>query len=205
MENCKTGPLFWVDSADYGPTQGTAGALSWELTIKGKKFHSGLPHKGINAIELGTEVVTYLQKRFYQDYPVHAQEKVYNFLVGSSLKPTQINSAVGPNNQIPQSVVISGDIRVTPFYEVEDVMKSVEKYIAELDVASLPHQGFSRYVLDEEGVKTNGKATLKWLGHPYKVRDCACMFFVSFCFVVFCMFGFVCLFVCLVFGVVFVL
>jgi acetylornithine deacetylase len=45
-----------MDSADFGPTMGTGGAIVWELTVGGKLFHSGFPHKAINAIELGMEV-----------------------------------------------------------------------------------------------------------------------------------------------------
>ena len=42
----KDGPLYWVDSANFGPTLGTGGMCAWELTVNGKKFHSGFPHKG---------------------------------------------------------------------------------------------------------------------------------------------------------------
>ena len=47
---------------------GTASAAMWTLRAEGHLFHSGLPHKGINSLELGMEAVAYLQKRFYQDF-----------------------------------------------------------------------------------------------------------------------------------------
>ena len=35
------GPLVWMDSANFGPTLGTAGMCVWKLTVTGKKCHSG--------------------------------------------------------------------------------------------------------------------------------------------------------------------
>jgi acetylornithine deacetylase len=174
LDSLKSGPLFWVDSADMGPTLATAGAVAWEITIGGKKFHSGLPHKGINAVELGMEVIKYVQERFYKDYAPHEKESEYKFAIGSSLKPTQFNTAPGPNNQVPQSVVISGDIRITPFYDVDAVKASVEKYMEELDVTTLPSYGFSKYALPTEGATAaaKGTAVLKWQGEAYHGVAC---------------------------------
>ena len=41
----------------------------WTLRTEGRLFHSGLPHKGINSIELGMEAIAYVQNKFYQDFP----------------------------------------------------------------------------------------------------------------------------------------
>lgn len=49
-----------------GPTLGTGSVTTWSLTGKGKLFHSGLPHKAINAIELVHESMRVIQKRFYE-------------------------------------------------------------------------------------------------------------------------------------------
>ena len=48
---------------------GTAAVAMWTLLVKGRLFHSGLPHKGINSIELGSEAMAYIQRRFYEDFP----------------------------------------------------------------------------------------------------------------------------------------
>ena len=48
---------------------GTASAAMWTLRAEGRLFHSGLPHKGINSLELGMEAVAYIQNKFYQDFP----------------------------------------------------------------------------------------------------------------------------------------
>jgi len=45
------------DSADSQPCIGTAAAIQWTLKATGYLFHSGLPHKGINSLELGSEAV----------------------------------------------------------------------------------------------------------------------------------------------------
>jgi acetylornithine deacetylase len=65
MNSLKGGPLFWIDSADSQPCIGTAGNAQWALKCKGKLFHSGLPHKGINSIEMATDALNYIQEKFY--------------------------------------------------------------------------------------------------------------------------------------------
>ena len=48
---------------------GTASAVMWTLRAEGRLFHSGLPHKGINSMELAMEAMAYIQNKFYQDFP----------------------------------------------------------------------------------------------------------------------------------------
>jgi acetylornithine deacetylase len=86
----KAGPVLWIDSADSQPCVGTAGSITWHLKASGKLFHSGLPHKAINAIELASEAVKYIQDEFYKDFPAHANEDKWQFVCPSSLKPTQV-------------------------------------------------------------------------------------------------------------------
>jgi hypothetical protein len=42
--------------------------------VPGKLFHSGLPHKSINPLELLMDAVLEIQQRFYRDFPAHQQE-----------------------------------------------------------------------------------------------------------------------------------
>ena len=63
MDQLKNGPLFWIDAADSQPCIGTAGNATWSLKAVGKLFHSGLPHKGINAIEFAMDAVNYIQSK----------------------------------------------------------------------------------------------------------------------------------------------
>lgn len=69
MDQLKAGPLFWIDAADCQPCIGTAGNCQWSLKAHGKLFHSGLPHKGINAIEFAMDAISYIQSKFIVRYP----------------------------------------------------------------------------------------------------------------------------------------
>lgn len=72
--------------------------------------------------------------------------------------------ASGSINQIPPHASVSGDCRITPFYGVAAVAKSIEGYVAEInaDPSILPSHGpFSKYVLPGEDRK--GTLELKWL------------------------------------------
>ena len=51
------------------PSAGTATAMMWTLRAEGRLFHSGLPHKGINSLEMAMEAVNYVQTQFYKDFP----------------------------------------------------------------------------------------------------------------------------------------
>jgi acetylornithine deacetylase len=107
--------------------------MVWSVFVEGKGFHSGLPNKAINALELGMEVVAILQKRFYADFPRHPKEEEYNFACSSTMKPTQISVPKGGNNQIPRTCTIAGDIRLTPFYSVSEVKNRVDQYMKEIN------------------------------------------------------------------------
>ena len=171
LEDLKHGPLYWIDSANFGPTLGTGGVVAWKLHVSGKKFHSGVPHKGINAIELANEAMRYIQGRFYEDFTrFEEEEKKYKFNVGSSIKPTQISTPPGSLNQIPGECTVAGDIRFTPFYDPKFVTESLEKYVAEIDLGALPTFGASRFELPDEGLK--GVVRLEWLGEPYPGVAC---------------------------------
>mmetsp|Transcript_95449 Transcript_95449/g.267345 ORF Transcript_95449/g.267345 Transcript_95449/m.267345 type:complete len:219 (+) Transcript_95449:1-657(+) len=119
------------------------------------------------------EACNYIQTRFYEDFPPLAAEAAYQFPSGSNMKPTQIECAKGSLNQICPETTVSGDIRLSPFYEVEDVKDAIERYVRELnesDLELLPTKGtWSKYVLDEE-VTTQpnelrrGLVEIKWQG-----------------------------------------
>jgi hypothetical protein len=54
----------------------------------GKLFHSGIPQKAINPIELAMDALNEVQTRFYKDFPAHPSEAKYNFGTSSTMKPT---------------------------------------------------------------------------------------------------------------------
>ena len=47
----RAGLLYWLDSADFGPTVGTGGMAAWELQVKGVMGHSGMTQNCVNAVE----------------------------------------------------------------------------------------------------------------------------------------------------------
>jgi len=167
MDQLKAGPLFWIDSADSQPCVGTAGMVQWKVKAVGKLFHSGLPHKGINAIEMAMDSVNYIQQRFYKDFPKHEMEDKYNFATQSTLKPTQITCTPGSLNQLPPECTVQGDVRLAPFYDVADVRRALQSYVDEISanpsIIESPqfHGPHSKYSLPEEG--RLGKLELSWV------------------------------------------
>lgn len=156
LDKLKSGPLFWIDTADKQPCIGTGGMIVWKLRATGKLFHSGLPHKSVNPLELCMEALKEIQKRFYDDFPAHPEEARYGFATPSTMKPTQWSYPGGGVNQIPGECSISGDIRVTPFYNVKEVAKRIQEYVDDINanISNLESRGpVSKYILPDEDIK----------------------------------------------------
>ncbi|KAM2698103.1 hypothetical protein FF1_037528 [Malus domestica] len=163
LSKLKDGPLFWIDTADKQPCIGTGGMIPWKLHVTGKLFHSGLPHKAINPLELAMEALKEIQLRFYRDFPPHPKEEAYGFATPSTMKPTQWTYPGGGINQIPAECTISGDVRLTPFYNVEDVMEKLQEYVDDINenIEKLESRGpVSKYVLPDENLR--GSLTLSF-------------------------------------------
>ncbi|AES94440.1 putative acetylornithine deacetylase [Medicago truncatula] len=161
LNKLKEGPLFWIDTADKQPCVGTGGMIPWKLHVTGKMFHSGLAHKAINPLELAMDAIKEIQLKFYNDFPPHPQEQVYGFATPSTMKPTQWSYPGGGINQIPGECTISGDVRLTPFYNVKDVMKKLQEYVDEINenIHKLESRGpVSKYALSDENLR--GSLTL---------------------------------------------
>ncbi|RLN74243.1 hypothetical protein BBJ28_00000587 [Nothophytophthora sp. Chile5] len=178
----KKGPVIWVDCSDSQPCIGTAGVITWTLKATGKLFHSGLPNLGINGLELGMDAITKIQERFYQDFGPLPQEKEYNYSCPSTMKPTRIESSTNGLNQIPPWVKISGDVRLSPFYDMEDVCNSplsliakVKSYVADLNANITSLEGkrgpVSKYSLPAED--WNGKLELTFDSQYFEGIACS--------------------------------
>eukprot|EP01105_Mastigella_eilhardi_P010279 TRINITY_DN2402_c1_g1_i2.p1 TRINITY_DN2402_c1_g1~~TRINITY_DN2402_c1_g1_i2.p1 ORF type:complete len:408 (-),score=85.66 TRINITY_DN2402_c1_g1_i2:857-2080(-) len=160
LDRLKNGPVFWLDCADMMPNIGCGGMATWELVATGKQFHSGMPNRGINALELAWEAVSFLQKRFYVQFPrLKEKEELYKFECQSSMKPTTCtvpgNNAI---NQIPDKCVVQGDLRMVPFYDVKEVVASINSWVKELNdtnFAALESRGPSKY--------SGGKVAIRWI------------------------------------------
>ncbi|KAF5785249.1 putative acetylornithine deacetylase [Helianthus annuus] len=156
LDKLKNGPLYWIDSADKQPSIGTGGMIPWHLHVTGKLFHSGLPNQAINPLELAMEALEEIQTRFYKDFPPHPKEQVYGFEAPSTMKPTQWSYPGGGINQIPGECTISGDVRLTPFYNVSDVINKLNEYVEDLNknIEKIPTRGpVSKYVLPDENLR----------------------------------------------------
>lgn len=151
MDHIKAGPVVWVDCADMHPCLGTAASIVWHLKVKGKLFHSGLPHKGVNSLELANAACAELQDRFYAAFPARPEEARYKFMTCSTMKPTQIKCPAGSLNQLPPWIEVSGDIRATPFYEVSEIKAKLAEIIADMNenITSLKTWGpHSKYEIE---------------------------------------------------------
>jgi len=154
LDSLKHGVVLWIDASDSEPCIGSASALQWHLTAKGKRFHSGLPDKGINPLELVSEALMEIQERFYERFPPHEMERSYLFSNPSTMKPTQWSCTKGGINQIPPSATVSGDVRLTPFYKsnhVVDFLESIVKEMNDTKFSKVPTRGpCSKYELPDK-------------------------------------------------------
>ena len=163
IDDLKKGPLFWIDSADSQPCIGTAGNIQWKMEVTGKLFHSGLPHRGINSIEMGMDVISTIQSKFYSSFPRTAEEDRYNYTTCSTMKPCQISCTPGALNQLPPKCTLEGDIRLSPFYNIFEVKKQIEAWIAEINDQPEKietHGPHSHYALTGD---MSGSVKLTWL------------------------------------------
>ena len=163
LTHLQKGPVYWLDSADFGPTLATGGMAPWRLVVEGKVSHSGFPQDGINAAEIAFEATRALQRWFYEHYPAHPNEQLYGFRAPSSLKPTRVSVENDTLTKIPAKAVVEGDIRLTPWYSAQEVRDGAAAFIKNLDVHSLPAFGPSRYQLETNEV---GTIKLESIGAP---------------------------------------
>ena len=126
------------------------------------------------------DTITYLQQQFYNDFPKHEKENEYSYLTSSNFKPTQISCSSGTLNQLPAECIIQGDIRLTPFYDMNDVKIKIENYIHNINQnpsilqqpenCDIIHGPQSKYILNSnsgssssEGDVEKARIELTWL------------------------------------------
>jgi acetylornithine deacetylase len=129
LEALAKGPVFWLDSADFGPTLGTGGIAAWTLVAEGVAGHSGMPHNCVNALELGMATVLELATWFEQAYPPHPDESRWRYVSSSSLKSTMITCENRKATMIPAVARIQGDIRLTPFYDMGEALARANAFV----------------------------------------------------------------------------
>lgn len=174
LKRLANGPAFWLDCADMQPCIGSGGLAVFELTASGRAFHSGFPQRGVNAIELASDAMLFLQRAFYRRFPpTPEQERTYGYRNSSSLKPTVVRMAGADGasvNQIPCECTLLGDIRLTPFYRIEDAVAFVTETVAELS-----GDGVRKLETGDRGPDAKydgGSVQLRWRGSPIKGLAC---------------------------------
>ena len=140
-------------------------------------FHSGFPHKSINAIELMTDAINEIQSDFYKAFPHHEKQQEYGFSCCSSFKPTIISSPQGSVNQIPGTCSAKGDIRLLPFYHIKDALKCVEDTVQRLNNDKFAQLSSKKVHGPDAGYQVAGyeagaSLKLRWLMPP--IQGVAC-------------------------------
>lgn len=172
LDDLAEGTIYWLDSAEFGPTVGTGGMAAWQLEVAGVGGHSGFTQNCVNALELASATARALVEWFEQRFAAHPDEARWGFLSASSLKATRM---VVPNDKIskiPSSAVVEGDIRLTPFYEMKDAIEGARAFVAEIDrriEANDPPRGFPR-TRTEAGER--GRVKLTALGRSIEGIAC---------------------------------
>jgi succinyl-diaminopimelate desuccinylase len=119
---------------DYGNATGTFIEVSekhimWlKVKVLGRQTHASTPNKGINAMKVGSELIT-----FIVDY-MESKYGVVNPLFDpptSTYEPTKRLQTVGNVNTVPGEDIFFLDFRILPQYSPDDVMETL-RWIGDL-------------------------------------------------------------------------
>eukprot|EP00191_Tetraselmis_sp_GSL018_P003339 CAMPEP_0177609198 /NCGR_PEP_ID=MMETSP0419_2-20121207/18933_1 /TAXON_ID=582737 /ORGANISM="Tetraselmis sp., Strain GSL018" /LENGTH=437 /DNA_ID=CAMNT_0019104051 /DNA_START=132 /DNA_END=1446 /DNA_ORIENTATION=- len=164
LDQLKSGPMYWMDTADSQPCLGTGGMMVWKLKSTGRLFHSGWPSQAINSMELAMDALAELQRRFYKEYPASDNDRLYKFACSSSMKPTRWEAPPGTINIIPGQCSISGDVRLSPWYDCKDVIAKLKEWVEDINanIDKLPTRSpESRYDLRPD-IDCKGKLEIEF-------------------------------------------
>lgn len=169
LDQIKNGPVYWIDSSDIVPVMACGTAMAWTLKVTGHKFHSGFPHKGINPIPIAMEATKAIVNKFNDLCPRSEKDTEYNFNVHSNMKPTIIKMPDEcSSNQYADWVEITGDVRMTPFYDPFYIKDQICQFVDNLDVHSLLkwHENFTTKCQNGDK-EVEAKLDFKWVFGPY--------------------------------------
>lgn len=83
------------------------------------------------------------------------------------MKPTSWNSPPGADNVIPAEATIQGDVRLTPFYKVEDAKAAIQRYVNEFNEKLHTVTEYSAAFKNALPDGTRGRVELQWVGDCY--------------------------------------
>ena len=135
----KHGNIFQKDDfivvPDAGAPDGTMievaeKSIFWlKIETKGKQCHASTPKQGINAHRAAAHLITRIDK-LYKLYP--QKNKVFDPPI-STFEPTKKEANVPNINTIPGDDVIYIDMRILPEIKVDDVFKTIQGMIQEVE------------------------------------------------------------------------
>jgi succinyl-diaminopimelate desuccinylase len=135
----KHGNIFQKDDfivvPDAGAPDGTMievaeKSIFWlKIETKGKQCHASTPKQGINAHRAAAHLITRIDK-LYKLYP--QKNKVFDPPI-STFEPTKKEANVPNINTIPGDDVIYIDMRILPEIKVDDVFKTIQGMIKEVE------------------------------------------------------------------------
>jgi len=113
---------------DFSSTEGTdievaeKNILWMRITTIGKQSHGSLPHKGINALRAGSELLLRIDKELHDKFS--GRNDIFNPPT-STFEPTKKNSNVPNVNTIPGKDIFYFDCRLLPDFTPEEMLATV--------------------------------------------------------------------------------
>ncbi|HII61148.1 M20 family metallo-hydrolase [Pyrococcus horikoshii] len=120
---------------DGGNSEGTfievaEKSILWmKIKVKGKQAHASMPHKGINAHRIASELLVSLDKFLHEKYS--KRDQLYD-PPESTFEPTMVNNPAGSPNVIPGEHEFVFDCRVLPDYSLDEIIGDVRKICTEI-------------------------------------------------------------------------
>ncbi len=126
----------WVVVPDHGTPTGNfieiaEKSILWlKIVTSGKQAHGSLPDKGLNAHRIGMQVALGLDVMLHKKYNAVNE---YFSPPYSTFEPTRKDLNVDAVNIIPGEDSVYFDCRILPEYNVEEVLASIRKIIAQFE------------------------------------------------------------------------
>lgn len=120
------------DSGDPNSTQAEVAekGMFWlKVTVNGKQCHASTPDEGLNAMVAASAMVVKVNQ-LYADFD--AQDELFSPPF-STFEPTKRDPNVENVNTIPGRDVFYVDSRVLPQYDIDDILKRIREYGAEVE------------------------------------------------------------------------
>jgi len=122
----KPGDIMFVP--DHGTPRGDEVEIAekhilWlKFTVTGRQTHASRPDLGLNAMRVGSELITFLQDFLHRKY--NARDALFN-PDRSTFEPTKRLQTMGNVNTIPGEDIFYFDCRILPAYEVDAVRSDI--------------------------------------------------------------------------------